>query len=64
MFTCGSSLEDLALSDPLNDVHVRSMVCSESIEKLYYSAGYDPVYINCASAIDMGADSQFNYTVH
>ena len=51
MFTCGSSLEELELPAPLNEVYVRNVNCADPIEKLYYSAGYDPICIYCAANV-------------
>ena len=55
MFTSGSSLEELDLPAPLKEVYVRNVNCADPIEKLYYSAGYDPICIYCAT--DVTADS-------
>ena len=51
MFTCGSSLEELELPAPLNEVYVRNLNCADPIEKLYYSAGYYPNCIYCAANV-------------
>ena len=51
-FTCGSSLQDLDLPQPLDQVYVRSMNCFEPIEKLYYFAGYEQICIYCATQVD------------
>ena len=60
IFTCGSSLEDLNLQPPLNEVYVRDVNCSDPIEKLYYSAGYEPICIYCATDLQsMDSSSQF-----
>lgn len=47
-FTCGSQLQDLDLPGELGEVYVREMSCGEPIEKLYYSAKYDPICVYCA----------------
>ncbi len=47
-FTCGAQLQDLDLPGDLGEVYVREMSCGEPIEKLYYSAKYDPICIYCA----------------
>jgi len=51
-FTCGSSLQELDLPSPLNDVYVRSINCFDPVEKLYYLAGYDPICIYCAGNVE------------
>ena len=50
-FTCGSSLQELDLPAPLNDVYVRNLKCFEQVERLYYSAGYEPICIYCAGKV-------------
>ena len=50
-FTCGSALQDLDLPAPLNEVYVRSLKCFDHVEKLYYSAGYEPICIYCAGKV-------------
>ena len=56
MYTCGASLEDLYLDPPLNEVYVRDVCCLDHIEKLYYSAGYEPICIYCACEVDGNAE--------
>ena len=56
MYTCGASLEDLHFDPPLNKVYVRDVCCSGHIEKLYDSAGYEPICIYCACEMDGDAD--------
>ena len=46
MFTHGSSLEYLAPSDSLNEIYLQSIVCTEQIQTLYNSAGYDSVLVS------------------
>ena len=48
IFTCGSSLQELELPAPLSEVYVRNLKCFDQVEKLYYSAGYEPICIYCA----------------
>ena len=58
-YTCGSSLQDIELPEPFKEVYVRNISCYEPIEKLYYSAGYDPICIYCAEEVtvqDANAD--------
>ncbi len=56
-FTCGSSLQELDLPSPLDEVYIRSVKCFQAVEKLYYSAGYDPICIYCAGNVELGNDS-------
>ena len=50
-YTCGSSLQDIELPEPFKEVYIRNISCYEPIEKLYYSAGYDPICIYCAEEV-------------
>jgi len=54
-----SILEDISLmcmwctaTGRLCDDHTREMCCKEPIEKLYYSAKYEPICIYCAEDVD------------
>ena len=51
-FSCGALLQDLDLPNPLNEVYIRTIACFEPIEKLYYSAGYEPIRFYCAEQVD------------
>ena len=51
-FTCGAPLQDLDLPGRLNDVYTRQLHCEEPIEKLYYSAKYNPICIYCAEDVN------------
>ena len=44
VYTCGSSLQDLDLPKPLDEVYVRNLNCGDPVEKLYYTSGYEPIY--------------------
>lgn len=57
-FTCGSQLQDLGLNGSLNEVYVQETTCNELIEKLYYSAKYDPICIYCG-LLQLFTDQQF-----
>ncbi len=46
-YTCGSRLSELNLSAQFADVEVKDHICYEPIERLYYSAKYDPICIYC-----------------
>ena len=56
-FSCGASLQDLDFPAPLNEVFVRSVNCFNPIEKLYYSAGYEPICLYCAGQVDTATES-------
>ena len=59
-YTCGSSLQDIELPEPFKEVYVRNISCYEPIEKLYYSAGYDPICIYCAEEVTVqDANAEF-----
>ena len=60
-FSCGASLQDLDFPAPLNEVFVRSVNCFDPIEKLYYSAGYEPIYLYCAGQVDTATESTSYY---
>ena len=51
-YTCGAQLQELELPGRLKDVYVRDISCEDSIEKLYYSAKYDPICVYCAASIN------------
>ena len=57
--SCGASTLDLDLSDELSHVHFRDLNCENPIEKLYYSMGYDPIYIYCASEDELESQENF-----
>lgn len=48
VYTCGSKLSELGLSEEFKDVEVREHLCGQPIEKLYYSANLDPICVYCA----------------
>ena len=51
-YTCGSPLQDIELPEPFKEVYVvRNISCYEPTEKLYYSAGYDPICIYYAEEV-------------
>ena len=60
-FSCGALLQDLDLPAPLNEVYVRSVNCFDPIEKLYYSAGYEPICIYCAGQVASATESRKFY---
>ena len=46
MFTCGSSLQDLNLCEPLNEVYVRNLNCYDPVERNFISSvGMNPSVI-------------------
>ena len=52
-YTCGASLEDLDLPESLGSVVIRIHHCEDTIERLYYSAGYEDICIFCAATSDL-----------
>ena len=48
-FSCGARLQDLHRGDEfmLKDVEIRDHACGDTIETLYYSAGFEPVCVYC-----------------
>ena len=56
-FTCGAPLQDLDLPGKLADVYVQDIVCGEPVEKLYYSAKYPPICLQCATPVDPNTES-------
>ena len=53
-YTCRASLEDLDLPESLQGVVIRDLCCEDTIEQLYYSAGYEDICIFCAATCDLG----------
>ena len=47
VYTCGSKLKDLNLSEEFNDVEIKDHCCNDPIEKLHYSANLEPLCIYC-----------------
>ena len=50
-YICGSPSQDIELPEPFKEVYVRNISCYEPTEKLYYSAGYDPICIYYAEEV-------------
>ena len=51
LYTYGSDLANLELTDDFPKVYARELHCGDPIERLYYSAGYAPICIYCAADI-------------
>ena len=49
------------LPEPFSEVYVRNINCFDPIEKLYYSAGYTPIYIYCAEEVEVDVVSSEFY---
>ena len=45
--TCGSKLAELQLPAEFKYVEVQDHVCGDPIEKLYYSAKFNPICVYC-----------------
>ena len=58
LFTCGAPIEDFDADLP---VYTRTLNCYEPIEKQYYSAGFKPICVYCASTdnLDMKSDTGY-----
>ena len=56
-YTCGFSLSEVSLSWKLKGVCVKNHLCSDPIEKLYYSCGLELICYWCAS-LDVTEDSE------
>ena len=48
IYSCGLMLKDLNLSNTFQDVEIRDHECFDLVEKLYYSAKYEPICIYCS----------------
>ena len=46
-YSCGATLKDLCLPEEYCDVDVRDHDCHDVVEKLYYSAKFDPICVYC-----------------
>ena len=52
-FLLGVQLQDSDLPDYLEEiVFVRKLICEDPVEKLYYSAKFEDICINCSGAVD------------
>ena len=62
VFTCGSDLQDadLSLEDGIT-VYTRPLTCSEPVKKQYYSAGYSPICVYCATSVCTSSTSSSNF---
>ena len=43
IYACGSKLADLHLPEKFKNVEIRDQLCHNLIEKLYYTAKYEPI---------------------
>lgn len=57
-FTCGAPIEDFDADLP---VYTRNLHCFEPIEKQYYSAGYEPICVYCASKENLDMKTNTGY---
>ena len=48
-YTCGGTLQELELPDKFSCVFVKAHNCFDPLEKLYYSAGFEPICIYFAA---------------
>ena len=57
-YSCGSELTDMDLQQlGFPNVHVRNLVCNDPVERLYYSAGYEPICIYCSNESSLTEDN-------
>jgi len=47
-YTCGAKLVELNLGNSFKEVEVWDHLCGDPAEKLYYSAGFEPICVYCA----------------
>ena len=62
-YTCGASLDELDLPDRLSTVVIRNHQCGDTIERLYYSAGYEDICIYCATTSNLVQSLQDSYPI-
>ena len=61
-FSCGSELRDADIPPDLKDVvYVKKLQCTEPVEKLYYSANLQDIYIHCSEEMPESEESQEYY---
>jgi hypothetical protein len=46
-YTCGAKLSHLDLPDEFKDIEIRTHSCNDPIERLYYSANFQPICVYC-----------------
>ena len=56
-YSCGAKLEELDLGEGFKNVEVRDHACGDPIEKLYYSAGFEPICVYCGVDQSLGMES-------
>ena len=57
-YSCGSELTDMDLQQlGFPNVYVRNLVCNDPVERLYYSAGYEPICIYCSNESSLTEDN-------
>lgn len=58
-YSCGSKLKDLDLPDEFSNVEIRDHRCKDPIEKLYYSAKFEPICIYCGKDEPYTVEGQY-----
>lgn len=58
-YTCGSQLKDANLPEELANVEVWDHQCRDPIEKLYYSAKFEPICIYCGEPEPYTTEGQY-----
>jgi len=58
-YSCGAKLSELELNSEFKDVEIRDHACGDTIEKLYYSAGLEPICVYCGVDHPFTSESQY-----
>ena len=48
-YSCGTTFEDVEMPSQLSNVFVKDHNCTDTIDKLYYLCGFEPIFFLCAS---------------
>ena len=57
-YSCGATFDDIDLPQSLKSICIKSHKCYDPMEKLYYSAGFEPICMYCAALCD-GSDQNY-----
>ena len=58
-YSCGAKLQDMGLGEQFQNVEIRDHACGDTIEKLYYSAGFEPICVYCGVEQSYTSDGQY-----
>ena len=59
LYTCSSKLRDLNLPEEFSNVEIRDHHCKDPIEKLYYSAKFEPICVYCGVIEPYSVEGQY-----